>query len=79
MTEIALVAGGTYGIATIVADYDGPFGVFERLRRSRLAKLFACNVCLMPYAAIPLALGLDVGLYGYLAAIGLGVILARLT
>lgn len=78
VTNIILGALGVYGMATIVADYDGPFHIFERLRSGALRSLFICNVCLMPYFALVPTIGLGLGIYGYLAIVGGGVLLARL-
>lgn len=67
----------SYGIVTIISAYDGPFGIFVRIR-SKFMSLFSCNVCLLPYAALMSFAFTDLGLVGYLATIGGGVLLARL-
>lgn len=67
----------TVGLATLVADYDGPFNIFLRLRTSRLGKLFDCNTCLVPYLALIPVLGLNMGFMDYLVIVGAGVILSR--
>lgn len=67
----------TVGLATLVADYDGPFNIFLRLRTSRLGRLFECNVCLCSYLALIPVLGLKMGLMQYLTIVGASVLLAR--
>lgn len=78
LSNVIISAVGTYGLATIVADYDGPFNMFDKIRSTRLGRLFSCNVCLSPYMALIPALSLDIGFVGYIAAVGGTVILARL-
>jgi hypothetical protein len=77
MVELLQTAIAAYGLSTLIADYDGPFRIFFRLRRSRLGALFECNVCLLPYIAI-LCLVAPLWALNYLAVVGVGVILARL-
>lgn len=67
----------TVGLATLIAQYDGAFDLFLRLRTSRLGKLFDCNVCLCPYLAVIPVLGFRMGLMQYLTIVGASVILAR--
>ena len=67
----------TCGIATLIADYDGPFSLFTKLRTSRIGKLFDCNVCLVPYIALIPLVGLHLTLMEYLAVVGASVLLAR--
>lgn len=67
----------TVGLATLIAQYDGAFDLFLRLRTSRLGKLFDCNVCLSPYLALIPVLGFRMGLMQYLTIVGASVILAR--
>lgn len=77
MFDIIIAVAGTYGLATIVADYDGPFGVFEKIRG--LGRGFSYNVCLMPYFALIPTLGMGLGFFEYLAIVGTGVAIARVT
>jgi hypothetical protein len=65
----------TYGIATLLAEYDGPFNVLSKLRNRGMPN---CNVCMGVWIAIPLALFLEIGLIGYFVTIGGVVILGRL-
>lgn len=67
----------TYGLATILAEYDGPAKVFQKIRSSKLRPLFECSVCLSPYVALIPVLCLSMGFIEYLAVIGGSVILAR--
>lgn len=67
----------TVGLATLIAQYDGAFDFFLRLRTSRLGKLFECSTCLVPYLALIPALGLNIGFMDYLVIVGAGVILSR--
>lgn len=78
-TSLLVAVFGTYGIATLLSDYNGPFRAFQRLRHSKMGELFECNVCLSPYIALAFALGLGLGLWEYLAVVGACVVLARLT
>lgn len=76
--QLLIAILGTYGLISLISDYDGPFNVFFKLRSSRLGKLFECGVCLSPYFALIPVLGLGMSLYEYLAVIGGSVILSRL-
>lgn len=77
MIEVLFAALSVYGIATMLAEYDGPAMIFSTLRKSKIGKLFSCSVCMLPWltAIFAIALGLDI--FESLAAIGLAMILAR--
>lgn len=77
MIEVAHVALSVYGIATILAEYDGPAMLFAGLRRSSIGKLFSCSVCLIPWLTIIFAIALGLSLLESLAVVGLSMILAR--
>jgi len=79
MTEIILATLATYGIATLLAEYPGPFNIFEKARERLSAPQFACNVCLGVLIAIPLAIALNLSLVEYFAVVGSVVALARAT
>ncbi len=69
---------GTYGVAIILSEYDGPFKLFYKARSSKLYELLSCGVCLSPYIAVAFALGLHMSFWEYLAVVGGSVIIARL-
>lgn len=67
----------TTGFSTLVSQYDGLFSIFLHLRRSRLNKLFECEVCLSVYLAIVPAILLNLSLVEYLTVVGASVIILR--
>lgn len=75
MIEIIICALATYGICTLVSEYDGAFDVFSKLRAKIAA--FRCIPCASVWIAAPLAFFLGIGLLGYLAAIGLVLFMHR--
>lgn len=75
MLEIFIATLGTYGVATLVSDYDGAFGIFKRLRK--LGEVFECNICLTPWIALPIAYLAGLSFVEYLAVIGLVIIIER--
>lgn len=77
MVELLQASIAAYGLSTLLADYDGPFRIFFRLRRSRLGTLIECNVCLLPYVAI-LCLVSPLWMLNYLAVVGVGILISRL-
>jgi len=78
--NIILTIFAVYGIATVVADYAGPFAIFDKLREIKpLSSLLSCNVCLTPYIAFVFFIALDMPLLAYLAVVGAVVLLARLS
>lgn len=46
---------GTYGIAYIVSNLDGPWGFFYRLRYT-FAEPFSCFYCITPYLAAAISI-----------------------
>lgn len=76
MADVLITALATFGIAALVANYDGPYGIIARLR-SKLT-VAQCTVCLGVWVAIPLALFTDIGVLGYAAVIGIIILLERL-
>lgn len=78
MFSTTILSGiGVYGIATLIAEYDGPLALFVRLRN--VAKVTRCNVCLAVWLGIPVALLANIGVLGYLATIGIVILTERLT
>lgn len=80
-TIIELIIGSlaTYGIAVIVANYDGPFNILVKLRESKVGSLFTCSVCLSVYVAAFVAIFMGLSFFEYLAILGLAVLLERNT
>jgi len=77
MTDILITALATYGISSIVAHYDGLGQVFMKLRQKYPTSAFTCTICLATWVAIPIATHLSIGVVGYLAALGLILIVER--
>ena len=75
MGEIVMVALATYGVATLVSEYDGVFDVFSKLRSN--IKAFRCVPCATVWIAIPIAVIMNVGVIGYLASVGISIALDR--
>lgn len=75
MIEIIIASLATYGVATLVSEYDGAFNVFTKLR-SKLPAL-RCMPCAATWIALPIALFMDIGVMGYLAALGIVVAMER--
>lgn len=75
MIEVILAALATYGIATLVSEYDGPFNVFTELRTWLPA--LRCVPCGSVWIAAPIALLSGVGFIGYLAALGIVMVMER--
>lgn len=65
------------GVCIMAANYDGPFGIFYKLRTSRLSKLFDCEVCLTPYIGLIALVGFNLSLMQYLAVVGASVLICR--
>lgn len=76
MIDVFATALGGYGITLLVTEYDGPFNVFDKLRRY---KLFTCFACLSVWvvAGVAYMSGLEVS--GYLAAVGMVLLADRVT
>lgn len=72
--DIVFTALGTYGLATLVTDYSGPFNLFVYLRKKGVPD---CNVCVATWLLLPVLLLVMAGLGVPLAALGLMMILAR--
>lgn len=75
---IAVVA--TYGIATVISQYDAPAGLLIRLRSIKYLQSFlSCAVCLSVWIAIPIAIYSDLNIIKYFATIGFVIVIERLT
>lgn len=72
---IIFCAIGAYGLGTLIADYDGPFNLFVKIRTR--GKLFTCSTCLAFWFAIALSLLAGLGFVETIAVIGTSVALAR--
>ena len=80
MSMFLITALATFGSASLVTNYDGPFEVFLKLR-SRF-KLFRCTVCLSCWLAFPMLYLTAIGALSVVlsfAIIGLIIITERLT
>jgi hypothetical protein len=80
MNELIISALATFGVASLVSNYDGPYHVFAKLRSKY--ELFRCTVCLATWLATPLFFLATNGFLAYvtsLAIIGVVVIIERLT
>jgi hypothetical protein len=76
MFELLIVFLSVYGISSLLVDYDGPFGIFYRLRNlNRLRSVLRCQVCTGFYLALPFLL--FVPFYIVLAAYGLLILVAK--
>jgi len=76
MAEFIFAALATFGVSALISNYDGPMGVFVRLRSHVAAT--RCCVCLSVWLGIPIALLTGVGVVGYLAIIGTVILIERL-
>lgn len=79
---LALIAAtlATYGVASLVTNYSGPFNAFTSLRKSAKGELksaLECTVCVATWVSVPIALIAGVGFLGWLAAIGAVILLER--
>ncbi len=74
MIEIIIGILGTYGLAALLAEYPGPFGILSKLRKVGMPD---CSVCLAVWIAIPIAYFAGIGTLGYLAVIGSVILLER--
>lgn len=72
---IILAASGAYGVSTLLSEYDGPWGLFSKLRN--LGSVFRCSTCLSFWALLPIAIISDLNILGYLAALGITVAATR--
>lgn len=67
----------TYGLSTLISEYDGPIDLFVKLRSTKLLKFFECGVCLTPYVALIPTLLLGLSLVEYLATVGIVIMIVR--
>lgn len=67
----------TFGIASLLTEYDGPFNAFVRLR-GYVGGPFKCLVCLSCWVAIPICIYLGLNFIEYLAVIGGVIFIYRL-
>lgn len=74
---IFITALATLGISVIITQYDGPCGIFQKLRSKIPKSPITCTVCLSVWVAIPLSIITEIGLVGYLAVIGFIIIEER--
>lgn len=75
MIDVVIAILATYGVSTLVADYDGPRDIFIRLRKR--SKFFECAVCLSPWVAVIPALLIGLSFVEYIAVVGGTIIIAR--
>lgn len=63
-----IMAGlATYGVAKLLAEYDGAFNSFSKLRDLFMPR---CAVCIAVWVAIPISIYAHITLLSYLAIIG---------
>ena len=77
MYELLIATLATYGVATLIAEYDGPRDIFRKLRRK--GKVFECSTCLSVYIAVIPVLILSMSFLEYIAIIGAVIIIERIT
>lgn len=54
MIEIIISALCIYAVSTLVVNYDGPFGILERLRELKpLQGVTSCVVCMSFWVSLP--------------------------
>lgn len=73
---IIITALGTYGVASLLAEYTGPKNVFVNLRRKGLPD---CTVCLATWLIAPMFLITWLGLGAPFAVLGIVIILSSNT
>lgn len=73
--DIIIAILATYGIVTLVSQYDGPNDLFKKLRKDK--KVFECSVCLTPWIALVPAIFMPLGFFEYLSVVGATVLLDR--
>lgn len=77
MFEIFVLSMSIYAISVVLVDYDGAFGIFRRLRKSkRLQSVLSCQVCTAFWVSLPFLLIASNPL-AVLASYGLVIILSR--
>lgn len=74
LVTVITFALAIYGVATVISDYDGPFGLFSELRAN--FHVFRCAVCLSFWVMLGIMLLYSVHLAA-LAAFGLAILLIR--
>lgn len=80
MNEFILAALATFGLAALVSNYDGAFGILLRLRRK--FRVLDCTVCLSTWLALPMLYLTSIGEMTVVLAfaiIGLVIIAERIT
>lgn len=76
MNEIILSGIVSYAVATYVVEHDGAFNVFKRIRG--FGEVFECRECLIVWVAIIPSFVLRTSIMGYIAAIGIALIITRI-
>lgn len=77
MIPTVTVALATYGICTLLSEYDAPFNAFANLRAK--FRVFGCIGCSSVWISAPLAYFAGLGVIEYLGAIGIVLAIDRLT
>lgn len=74
--EVIMSALCVYALSSLVANYDGPFGIFQHIRRVKwLQSLTSCQVCTAFWCTIPFLYMLSP--FEALSAFGLVVLTIR--
>jgi len=77
--SVLFTALATFGIATLISQYDGVADVFLRLRSIEpLHNFLSCTVCLSLWISIPFSVANGIGVIGYFATVGIVILLERL-
>lgn len=74
-SSVLILGLATYGISTLLSDYDGPLGIFNELRAN--FSVFRCGVCLSVWVGLVLAILTLTHPMVYLAALGLSILAMR--
>lgn len=78
---LVIVTLATFGLSSLIADRDGPAGIFLRLRKRYPNSPFHCTVCTATWVAIIFFIVLLTG-FGYcltpLAIVGVVILLERI-
>ena len=74
---ILVFTGIIYGLSSLLTRYEGPFGVFERLRHVKpLENVLRCSVCTSVWVAFPFIVLWPLEA---LAGLGFAILLLELT
>ena len=78
MIELLILALATYGVSKLLVEYDGFGDIFYKLRAKSWLSMLNCVVCTSVYIAVPIAIFSGVGVLGYLAILGIVILIERI-